>query len=354
MAARRASEWTDFVASEPFSGGDTGSPYNVFERLDEDFVKPRVAASSSTKYFSMLLYGPPGTGKSTVAEEVANALSRDWVRVTPSDFLTAGGEHVEARATAIFTDVLPDQANLFVLFDEIDQLLLDRNSRLYRAQGDVFKMLTPGMLTKINDLARGKQVVFAIATNYIERIDRAIRRAGRIDASYLVLPPDFSRRLAILAGFDDKRIEGWPSVWKQLKASSDELARHTACFAYGELEQLARQIVGKAEGVKGKALKDLALREALLIQPVRPEDYLKTRMTDDEAHRDAVDKPSEEFALMCYLRLEKNKTVVLSDEAWRALECVVNPGPGIASPIRDPAVRTALESRVAEWKKSSG
>jgi len=81
----------------------------------------------------MLLYGPPGTGKSTIARTLAETLGWPLLTVTPSDFIASGGEAVEARAKAIF-QVLDHQTELVVLFDEIDNLLLDRDSKLYREQ----------------------------------------------------------------------------------------------------------------------------------------------------------------------------------------------------------------------------
>jgi SpoVK/Ycf46/Vps4 family AAA+-type ATPase len=114
-----------------------------------------------------------------------------------SDFLGAGGELVEARAKAIF-QMLEAQSGCVILFDEIDAFLLDRDSEHYRRQGTLFQFLTPGMLTKFNDLRSKKQSIFIIATNFANRIDPAIKRPGRIDKQYLLLPPDFLKRKQII------------------------------------------------------------------------------------------------------------------------------------------------------------
>src|SRR5207244_9601882 len=139
-----------------------------------------------------------------IARELSRRLGYRLLTVTPSDFITSGGEAVEARTKAIFT-ALQQQTDLVVLFDEIDHLLLDRNSDLYREQGDLFKLLTPGMLTKLNRLADRRRLVLVIATNYHERIDRAIKRPGRIDAKYLVLPQDLAQRERHLSTV----VKGW-------------------------------------------------------------------------------------------------------------------------------------------------
>lgn len=159
------------------------------QRLTEDFVLPW-GRRKPTNY-SMLLYGPPGTGKSTLAENLAEALGMRMVTVTVSDFLGRGGENVEARAKAIF-QTLEAQLDTVILFDEIDSFLLDRDTERYDQQDSMFQFLTPGMLTKINDLRKRERSIFIIATNYANRIDPAIKRRGRIDQSYLLSLP--SRR----------------------------------------------------------------------------------------------------------------------------------------------------------------
>jgi hypothetical protein len=167
--------------------------------------------------FSMLLYGPPGTGKTTVAENLANALGFRMITITVSDFLTEGGGSIEARAKMIF-DVLEAQADCVILFDEIDELVLDRNSKRHGLQDTVFKFMTPGMLTKLNNLRRAERSIFIMATNYAYRIDPAIRRTGRIDENYLLLPPDANARKRMIKGFLDEAIE------KKKISAADQLA----------------------------------------------------------------------------------------------------------------------------------
>jgi SpoVK/Ycf46/Vps4 family AAA+-type ATPase len=87
---------------------------------------------------------------------------------------------------------------MVVFFDEIDRLVLDRDTIDYKSQGDMLQFMTPSMLTKINDLRRTELVIFMVGTNYADRIDSAIKRAGRIDERLLVLPPDLSRREQVI------------------------------------------------------------------------------------------------------------------------------------------------------------
>jgi hypothetical protein len=178
---------------EPRLGCNAGD--QIYVQLEKDFIQPW--ANREPVNYSMLLYGPPGTGKSSLAENIANALGLRMITVTVSDFLGSGGANVEARAKAIF-QTLEAQSDTVILFDEIDSFLLDRDSELYRKQDTLFQFLTPGMLTKINDLGKKNRSMFVIATNYENRIDPAIKRKGRIDKRYLLELPNKARRIEII------------------------------------------------------------------------------------------------------------------------------------------------------------
>ena len=217
---------------EPMPRGKRG--WRVYEGIGKSFVNPEL--SGNPENFSMLLYGPPGTGKSTIAENLAQVLGRPLITVTVSDFLGAGGANVEARAKAIF-QTLEAQEGCVILFDEIDSFLLNRDSRLYRKQDSLFQFLTPGMLTKINDLRKAKRSIFIIATNYANRIDPAIKRTGRIDKQYLVPLPDADRRIEILKAKDLKS----PTKAADLKA----LRLQTVFFGYTDLIGVTKEAGGK-------------------------------------------------------------------------------------------------------------
>ncbi|WP_205502771.1 ATP-binding protein, partial [Rhodopseudomonas sp. BR0G17] len=188
-------DWNNIIKSNEPCGR---TPYDVYRQIGEDFIESRKAkAAPEAHNWSMLLYGPPGTGKTTIADSLGDFLNLPVITVTVSDFLGEGESRMESRVKNIFT-VIERQPSAIVLFDEMDQFLLDRNSKLFRQQDSVFQFLTPGMLIKFANLRKSRSVIFIIATNYEERIDPAIKRTGRIDRRYLLLPPDTNRRLAIL------------------------------------------------------------------------------------------------------------------------------------------------------------
>lgn len=208
-----------------------GPEYDAPSRIKQLFISP---ATKEDAPRSMLLYGPPGTGKTFTAKCLAGELGLDLVSLSVSDFL-AEGPAVERRAKALF-DVLSQQRRCVVLFDEIDHLLLDRSSDIYHKMDTVFQFVTPGMLTKLQDLRQSGHVLFIIATNYEHRIDPAIKRAGRIDHCILVLPPDLEYRLQFIR----KRFP---------KLNADELkscASASLFLTYGDLKKICSQPLSSA------------------------------------------------------------------------------------------------------------
>jgi len=301
--------WTKFERTEPMGSLPPTGQYAVYRIIRDRIIQPRASGSrpDSDWSSSAVLYGPPGTGKSRIAKEIAQALGFGLVTITPSDFITAGQEAVEARAKNIFTTLM-EQTNLVVLFDEVDQLLLDREGDLYQRQSDIFKMITPGMLTKLNDLTERKGLVFAIATNYFERIDPAIKRTGRINLRLLVLPPDKRQRARFLSEGPNREdrpegplFPGWDSMTDQGK---DEIVKKTALYTYGELEELASRVGGGQE--EGEELKGLILDRCSEFRSTISLASYKNRVVNfgENAGNVIEGGPLEEFVMVVYIAAE--------------------------------------------------
>ena len=315
--------WDNWEKSEPMRLLPENGPYAVYRRIGDTMVRPRVPRGRPDPDWSSsaLLYGPPGTGKSRIAKELAKALGYRRITITPSDFITAGQEAVEARAKNIF-DTLMEQTDLVVLFDEVDQLLLDRESDLYLAQGDIFKLITPGMLTKLNDLTEHKEVVFVIATNYFERIDPAIRRPGRINEQLLILPPDSEQRMRFLTeGREDESSQSKGPVfprWQSLSSTAkDDVVNRTALYSYGELLGLAKRL-GDV-GAEGDELqREIVARCSEVPSTISIASY-KNRVGRLENGKYEPDEkgPLEEFVMVVYLAAESGQ-IKDSDKAWVA------------------------------------
>ena len=285
------------------AGLQPDSEYAVFNRITESYIKPRSEGLKASQY-SMLLYGPQGTGKTDLAENLARCLGRVLISITPSDFIVGGGALVEARAQAIF-DVLSAQTDAVILLDEIDRLILDRDSAMYRHQSDLFQFMTPGMLTKFRDLRRAERCIFIVSTNYAERIDPAIKRAGRIDDQYLVLPPDKKQRARIIR--DELGELHWNAKLIPSDAELADVLSATVLFIPGELQKVTRQAIRslKSGAKKGDLLDALKKTTSSFEPTVRLSSYrprfrwaaIDKKKEDFESNQE----PFTEFLMLVYL-----------------------------------------------------
>jgi adenylate kinase family enzyme len=238
-------------------------PYNerVTTKVYEQFIVPFKRTGESPRS-AMVLYGPPGTSKSTLAEAIATELGWSMVTITPSDFVKEGIEKSEAAARSLFKE-LNVLREVVVLFDEIDEILRDRQDQEAQSGIAMLRFLIPGMLPKLQALKQygeKKRLIFIVATNYRDRLDAAITRTGRIDESFLLAPPDARSRYCLIRGFLEKRIrdgELFQDIDEKdrlprAKASAKLLAEKTGGWVFKELDLLVETIASRAarEGEK--------------------------------------------------------------------------------------------------------
>mmetsp|Transcript_67278 Transcript_67278/g.99737 ORF Transcript_67278/g.99737 Transcript_67278/m.99737 type:complete len:215 (-) Transcript_67278:298-942(-) len=114
----------------------------------------------------------------------------DFVVIDTASFLADGLTNVAGRIKYVF-DRLQALENCIILFDEIEEFCLDRETP---GLGMESRMLTTAMLTAINDLRRAKRSIFFLATNRLRAFDSAITRPGRFDMQLFVGTPNLSAR----------------------------------------------------------------------------------------------------------------------------------------------------------------
>jgi hypothetical protein len=189
--------------------------------------------------YAFVLHGPPGSSKTAIAEALGSEMWRSqkasrFVRITPADFTRGGEVRLDREARFIF-DLLTHVRGVTIFFDEIDDLL---RQRAFGAEPHFIKLLVPAMLNRLQDLrdaAPRQEICFLLATNYIDNIEPALTRPGRIDAAIPVPYPDAWSREAILENklgkrsIDDavknaivERTAGWP--WSTYKRLCDKIA----------------------------------------------------------------------------------------------------------------------------------
>lgn len=158
------------------------------------------AMVGNANYSSALVFGPPGTGKSTIAQYLARELGRkdaekgqsrdrfeswDYIEIIPGQFLASGKEQIIPKANEIFKR-LSRIKKAVVLFDEVDQLVANREAAQKEEKESYKGWIVTALLPKFVDLRNQEGIKFILATNAkLKDVDQAIIRVGRID---LILP----------------------------------------------------------------------------------------------------------------------------------------------------------------------
>ncbi|HEV7673324.1 MAG TPA: ATP-binding protein [Candidatus Angelobacter sp.] len=260
-------KWSEIVDSEL----QREYSKRVTTEIYEKFVRPFKDTGAST-HSGMVLHGPPGTSKSTLAQAIANELGWNMVTITPSDFVRGGIEKSEEVARNLFKD-LKILRETVVLFDELDEMLRDRSDETAQTDIAMLRFLIPGMLPKLQELKQygeKNRLIFIIATNYIDRLDSAVVRAGRIDSQFVLVPPDESSRYCLLRKFMENKplFKRW--VPEARERTAILLARSTQGWVYKELEGLIDAVEIEAPNNWGEAppTEDEALMNGLGKKPL--------------------------------------------------------------------------------------
>jgi hypothetical protein len=157
--------------------------------------------------YSFVFHGPPGSSKTAMAQALAGEMWPDvtterhsWsnlVRITPADFTKHGEDRIESEARHIF-DMLRHVRQVVILFDEVDDLLRKRSPA---GRLTYLELLTPAMLNRLADLRDAcprQQICFIFSTNFVDQIEPALLRRGRIDEALPVVYPDGSSRALLV------------------------------------------------------------------------------------------------------------------------------------------------------------
>lgn len=145
----------------------------------------------------MILYGPPGTGKTVMAQAIAGYLGCPDKRVTitsGSNLLDKWVGSTEASIRGLFKPARADEDHLYVIIiDEIDAILSTRQ----HAKNSWERTQVTQFLTELDGIRSPKNVFVIGITNFIDHLDPAAIRPGRLGSLIGVPLPDLSQRIRI-------------------------------------------------------------------------------------------------------------------------------------------------------------
>lgn len=171
------------------------------EIIKEEMMRLEVFPDRGT-----IMFGPPGNGKTTIVEAVAGEHNFYLIKILSKDFSSYSPEITIRNIESIFYNAIKlsnmtvEKQGVILFFDEIETLLGINNLNSI-VRGTLLNHLENNEtgIRKVDS-----KILLVGATNYIEYLDSASIRAGRIDKHIIIDNPSRKDSEEILRNFFEK------------------------------------------------------------------------------------------------------------------------------------------------------
>lgn len=142
----------------------------------------------------VLMFGPPGCSKTMIVKALATESRLNFFSIKGPELLNKYVGESEKAVREIFRKAR-QASPAIVFFDEIDVLAPER--RASGSEDTVVGRILTQLLTEIDGIENLEGVTIVAATNFPEKIDKALLRPGRLGSIIYVRLPDYNTRLEI-------------------------------------------------------------------------------------------------------------------------------------------------------------
>lgn len=180
-----------FVEIPKVTWDDVGGLDEIKELLTESVIWPikhkaLFEATNTKAPKGIVLHGPPGTGKTLLAKALANECGVNFISIKGAELFSKYVGESEQHVREAFKKA-KQVTPCILFFDEIDALT---PSRALANHDRVSERVISQVLSEIDGVEDLVNVLILAATNRIEKVDKALLRAGRFDLILEVPYPD--------------------------------------------------------------------------------------------------------------------------------------------------------------------
>jgi cell division protease FtsH len=195
----------------------------------------------------VLLGGPPGTGKTLLAKAIAGESGVPFLKVSGAQFVELLVGVGASRVRELFERARSLKPAI-IFIDEIDSIARARSGNNMTGVNDEREQTLNQILIEMDGFESDTGIVVIAASNRIDILDPAIKRAGRFDRQITINYPNLKERLSILkVHARGKKLDS--------SVSLPQVAQRTIGFSGADLANVLNEAAilatrGKKENIK--------------------------------------------------------------------------------------------------------